>query len=195
MRTHCLLLVCSWSLAVLWGEPEGGSFTRTIKREFKNADEEALIKAGEAVIPDRAEVLKAMRKPDLDSKEAGEAKNLWWHATFDQVRVPYAITSDAIQYYSGLIDAFRKGDFSGSAKIKMLKANMNYVAKAEMQEEYEIEGKKFSAVYVVTLELSWSQYCGSTCAMGFQKKRVVVFDKTKKLLGVFLDGKTPFYVS
>jgi hypothetical protein len=189
MRTHCLLLVCSWSLAVVCGEPEGGSFTRTIKREFKNADEETLIKAAEAVIPPRAEVLKAMPERCRETKETREAKNLWWCKGGGGFRVPYAITSDAIQYYSDHIDRLRKGDFSGLGEGKWREATMNYLAKVEFRKEYEVEGKKFADVNVVMLELQWRALCGDECGIVLDAKRVVVFDKGKKILGVFLDGK------
>ena len=38
-------------------------------------------------------------------------------------------------------------------------------------------------------------YGGSLAALHFQKKRLVVFDKSGKILKVFLDGKTGFEVS
>ncbi len=174
----------------------GESFGIEIERTYKGVDEAHLIAVAEGIQPDRNEVLTAIGPPGMQA-EAGVEPDaaLWWFATFDGIRIPWAITADALDYYVMVIEAFEKGDFSSSKGITMLKAFLRYEASVESLEEYQLGGVKHENVQVVHMELSWSQYCGPECAMGFFKKRTVVFDDQGNVVAVLDDGLTQYVVS
>ena len=50
-------------------------------------------------------------------------------------------------------------------------------------------------VYVVSMELAWSQYCGNKCAMSFQATRNIALDEEGKVLAVENDTCAPGIVS
>jgi hypothetical protein len=172
-----------------------GSHTVVIRRIYDGSDQAKLILAAESAVPKREDVIRAMRDSGKEALEAAPCEHPWWSATFDKVFVPYAITAEAVSYYTDLSEAFRKGDFSGANGIKMQKSDLVYVAIVTQQRCFEYEDKEFENVSVVTMDLWWNQYCGSECAMDFRKKRVVVFDQDGNVLHIFHDGKTLYAVS
>jgi hypothetical protein len=120
---------------------------------------------------------------------------------FDAVYIPFAITNDAVNYYSSLIDNFN----SNKKDVFFIMADFNYSAKISFKEKYSspsfnshnemVVSEDFSSVYVVELTLNWEQYCGSLCAMWIDKKRIVVFNQFGELIKVFLDGEISVPVS
>lgn len=117
----------------------------------------------------------------------------WWVRTFDGIRIPQAITRDAVVYYLDLSRAFQSGDFSGS--IQQISSRFTYRADLTWQESYSLDGRSYRNVLVATMDLSWSNYCGSLCALSFSKRRVVVMDPRGTILRVSGDGPVSFWVS
>jgi hypothetical protein len=77
----------------------------------------------------------------------------------------------------------------------MTQASLKYEASVESAERFEFGDRMYENVRVVRLSLGWYQFCGSECAMGFQKERVVVFGADGAVQAVLLDGETPYIVS
>ncbi|MBW2261215.1 MAG: hypothetical protein JRG91_04510 [Deltaproteobacteria bacterium] len=174
---------------------DDGDFVIEIARSFEGDDEACLILDAEAAWPERQDVL-ALIGDEKHQEWAGVTDEpLWWFRTFDDVRIPYAITEAALPYYAGVIDAFIAGDFSPAHGIVMKKSTLKYSASVEHHESFTHEGRTFQDVDVVHLSLSWFQYCGGECAMGFHKERIVVFGPDGGVLAVFGDGETPYIVS
>lgn len=171
-----------------------GEYKITIVREYGNPQEAKLIQLAESTYPGRDDVLAAAQSAWV-RKAVLPAEQLWWYDSFDDVRIPYAVTGDALRYYRDLTLAFRGGDFSGSNNIPMLNSNLDYKATVKHHESYTAGGKAFQDVTLVSLTLTWGQYCGSECAMYFKKEREVVFDRSGKILAVLFDGKTGVLVS
>lgn len=172
------------------------SYTKSVERIFTNDFEENLIYKAEKHYPPRDSVLKVAKS----FMEIPESK-YWYYNSFDGINIPYTITEDAVNYYSGLIDEFNK-----NKKINMfLTADFQYVAEVTFEKNFtspafnsigeNIEFQEFSSVYVVALQLKWEDYCGNLCAMWINKKRIVVFNETGELLAVFLDGEEAVAVS
>ncbi len=199
------ILLIILSLTVVWlvvscekednPEPDG-IYTKTIQRNFSDEYEKSLIEKAEAWYPSREEVLAAagmnMEIPDAF---------FWFYQEFDGVYIPFAITADAVKYYSDLID-----QFSGNNNDNFFtEAELNYIATVEFHEKYlspevnslgeQMNPQDYESVYVVKMELSWYQYCGSLCAMWIEKERIVVFGEAGELLDVFMDGPIPVPVS
>ena len=162
-----------------------------IFRKFKNSREEELMRIAEATYPPHQSVVESDRSSEADKK----APNLWWHGDFDGVRLPYAITTSAVIYYRQKIREFRAGDFKGSNNIEMLSAHMKYVSSIEYRTTYQADKRELRDVYLVKMQLDWSQFCGGTCAMAFNRQRTVVLSKAGAVFWVDGDGAQSVIVS
>ena len=171
-------------------------YTKSIERNFSNEFEKNLIEKAEAYYPPRDSVVQAANS----QMEIPDSLH-WYYSGFDGVFIPYAITHDAIEYYSSLIDEFNQ-DKSGNF---FLVAELDYSASVSFHDNYQspsensrgetVVPQEFESVYVVELILEWHQYCGPVCAMWINKDRIAVFDESGQLLEVFLDGPIPVPVS
>lgn len=180
--------------------PDSGSersYTQSIVREAGNDFEATLITRAEALYPPRDSVLAAAWDP-AQVPETG----YWFYGLFDGTLIPYAVTGDAVTYYRELVEAL---DRSTSPPF-LLSADLTYRAAVSFHETYTFEEldpatqepfslEVFAQVYVVEMELDWSQYCGPVCGMWIEHSRVVVFDASGELLAVFGDGPRPTAVS
>ena len=174
-------------------------FTKTIERIFANDFEKNLIFNAESIHPICDSVI-ACAPSHLH--EYIRENNCWFFEAFDGVLIPYAITSDGIEYYDSLIDTMTAGN-----KFKfIINATFEYHAEIEFKETYTFEGNSlfnneplptvsYERVYVVSMTLKWDQYCGPLCALWISHQRVVVFDEFGNPLNVFYDGPIPIVVS
>jgi hypothetical protein len=174
---------------------EHGGFRLEIRREYEGDGQAELIRRAESEQPPRKAVL-ALIGDKASQKRVGVGEEpLWWFQTFDGIRIPYAITQEALLYYVQVMEAFREGDFVPSKGVAMKKAILEYSASVSHHDAFEHSGRILEKVDVVHMSLSWSQYCGGECAMAFHKERIVVFGKGGQVQAVFLDGETPYIVS
>lgn len=175
---------------------EERGYVMEIRRTFQGDEEALLIQRAEAAVPPREDVLVLIGDAKKQERAGvNDEEPLWWFVTFDGVRIPYAITADALVFYHTTFEAFRGGDFSISHDIVMKKVTFIYEASVSREDRFEHEEEVFEDVHVVRMSLKWSQYCGGECAMGFYKERIVVFDAGGEILAVLLDGETPYVVS
>lgn len=172
-----------------------GSFQIDVHRAFRSAEEGRLLKIAEATYPPRDSVLAAIPRAHFKLGAAPDETYLWWSSSFDGVRIPYAITADAVQYYLDLTESFRRGDFSQSHGIRMDSSRFRYTATIEKRPEFQREGRSFRDVYVAELKLQWSDDCGSLCDLWIDKDRIVVLNPAGVVLAVFRDGNAPIVVS
>jgi len=156
----------------------------TIRREARDDAERRLIATAEAALPPAADVRKA----------AGEAKlpdtdKLWWYKEELGLRIPYAITSDAVAYYTDLVKTYAKQTFNRYVEPS---SRIEYQASVKSHAEFTHDGKSFRDVRVVTLKLSFTQnFCATgTEGMSFTKERVVVLDAKGTVVHITGDGPT-----
>ncbi len=123
----------------------------------------------------------------IAAAEAGP--KVWWSQEQLGVRVPTAITADAVTYYSDLVGNYGKQVLKSSAEPF---SQLDYHAGIQLHKEFKLGEKTFANVHVVTLKLTFDQYFAATPADGmhFQKERVVVLDATGKVLSILGDGPT-----
>ncbi|MCK4752718.1 MAG: hypothetical protein KAS75_04665 [Planctomycetes bacterium] len=163
-----------------------------IIRTIRSENDSRMITIAENTYPPRTKVLEAIKEAHFKPKQISEKDKLWWYSEFDRVKIPYAITIEAIDYYVGLVESYRvrrwKSDIEPSSKFI-------YSAEVEFRENYEKEGKTFQKVYVVDMKLSMRATFASLAGIGFGKERTVIIDRDGKVLAVFGDGKTPVRVS
>lgn len=158
--------------------------TITIDRAAKDPKESALIAAAEAAVPDAAALKKA-----IGDGPAPEDASQWWCGETLGIRIPFALTGDAVRYYSALVEGYRKQELERYSEPS---SSVGYHATVERHAEFELDGKAYKDVQVVTLKLAFSQHFAATVTEGmdFQKQRTAVFDASGKLLALSGDGAT-----
>lgn len=189
-----LLISCNTDTNFVTGlEKQKFGFKKSIKRISSNFDEYLLILKAELYNPSRDSILKLPNR----LKDIPE-KNCWYFDSFDNILIPYAITADAIIYYSNLMDTLiaSKGIYH---RIPNQQVSYEYKADVKFYDSYTfISDSRFTVkplptvsfenVYVVDMYLHWENHCGSACALYINHKRIVVFDKDRNLLRIFYDG-------
>ena len=166
-----------------------------IARTYTTEFEAQLLQQAETTYPDRDDVLAAKHRFLQDEHVYQNADKLWWHDAFNGVKIPYAITSDAIHYYYTLTQEFRNHDFSGSRGLQMQQSLFTYAASITFEPTFTINSVRFQHVYVVSLSLKWGQYCGPLCFMAFEKTRIVIFDMHGTIQQIYGDGSTNLRIS
>jgi len=156
----------------------------TIRREAKDDTERRLIATAEAAPPPADDVRKAAGEATLPDTE-----KLWWYKEELGLRIPYAITGDAVAYYTNLVKTYAKQTFN---RYVAPSSAVEYQAGVKAHAEFTHDGKSFRDVRVVTLKLTFTQnFCATgTEGMSFTKERVVILDATGKVLHIAGDGPT-----
>ncbi len=164
--------------------PNAAKHVVTIVRTAKDATGERMISAAEAATPPKADVLAAAK---LDPAPADP--KLWWSSETLGIKIPFAITAEAIAYYASLVDGYGKQTVTRFIEPS---SELNYQAIVTKEATVELDGKKFSDVYLVTMKLNFSENfaASDTTGMMFTKERKVVLDKDGKVLHISGDGET-----
>ena len=165
--------------------PDAGSHVVEIRRVAANAVQEKMIAAAEAAIPDQ----EALRKAVGDGKPLAKDEVQWWHEEKLGIRIPFAITGDAVAYYQSLVEGYGKRAFK---RYMQPSSKLEYHASAAFHADFEHGGRKFKDVHVVTLNLRFSQSFAATTteAIEFEKWRIVILDTNGDVLTVDGDGPT-----
>jgi hypothetical protein len=163
-----------------------------IVRRFADEKEERLLQIAEATYPAESQV-KERSRAKTEAQIGNE--RLWWCSSFDGVRIPFAITKGAVAYYLGVSTEFGKNKPRHHFWTNMMSSRLTYSASLVREETYRAGTSEFTKVYVVSMELTWSQYCGPRCAMRFQASRKVVVSEEGKVLAVENDTCAPTIVS
>lgn len=169
------------------------SYEQSIERISSNDFEKNLIEIAENTYPPKMDVMAAAIFSNIEIPDSA----YWYYNSFDGVLIPYAITVDAINYYSELIEALNTGEL----QTIFITASFDYKAEVEFKEEYALannekdESDNYADVFVVEMNLKWENYCGSLCALWINKKRTVVFSEEGELLKIYFDGAKPVVVS
>ncbi len=173
-------------------------YKKSIERIYKNDFEEQLIRKAESLYPDRDSVLAVV---DSIYHQYIPDSNYWHYSSFDGVLIPYTITSEAINYYTALIDTMK----IIPSEI-FITAEFYYRSEIKYHELYEFQGvdqfteeplgpETYTKIYVVKMELKWEHYCGPMCGLWINRKREIIFDKDGNLIKIYYDGQIPVVVS
>jgi len=169
------------------------SYTKSVARISANDFEKNLIEIAENTYPPKMDVMAAAVFSNMEIPDSA----YWYYNSFDGVLIPYAITIDAVNYYSELIDDLD----AGVLNTIFITAAFDYKAEVKFNESYTIikneneATENYEDVYVVEMILKWENYCGSLCALWINKKRTVIFNKEGELIKVYFDGPEPVMVS
>lgn len=171
------------------------AFVAKVHREFRDPVEERLLRIAEETYPPTKAVL-LVTDERADRTALSQVKRLWWYGDFDGVRLPYAVTMDAVRYYLGLAQAMGRGETAETRGIPMIQCNFSYSARISPgPTKFDRGGRGFDGVYVADLKLEWSNYCGNLCACWFQLDRTVVLRPDGTVLCVFGDRRPRVLVS
>ncbi|MCB1025894.1 MAG: hypothetical protein KDB79_15975 [Acidobacteria bacterium] len=166
----------------------------SIKRDFTGPKQERMLNIAEVVYP-KAKTIETACNPHFRSERNLDSKFRWSCGAFDGTFTPFTITKGAVAYYLDLLSQFRRNDFQNSRGIVMSSASLSYHSSIRFVKAYRVAQKKLKNVYVISMKLSWSQYCGRLCAMGFNKERTVVLNNKGRVLEVEGDGGASMWVS
>ena len=165
-------------------EPDPARHRIAIRREADNDKQAKLIAAAEAAPP----TADALRKAIGDGP-APKDPSQWWYREELGIRIPFAVTVGAVDYYSDLVKKYRKETFE---RFTQPSSRLDYHATVAHHPNFEHDGKTFKNVHVVTLTLNFSENFAATATEGiqFEKQRTVVLDGNGKVVAIFGDGPT-----
>jgi hypothetical protein len=169
-----------------------------VSREAADKQEFAMIAVAEAAQPSKDTLRQAAEARDRDDPlglaQPKEAKppvgdKVWWYKEQLGIRIPCAITADAVAYYSDLVGKYGKQVLKRYTEPS---SRLDYHAGVKFHKELKLGDKTFNDVHVVTLKLTFDQNFVATTTEGmhFQKERTVVLDGKGKLLHISGDGPT-----
>jgi hypothetical protein len=170
----------------------------TIRREAADDKQSTMIAAAEAAQPSKEALRRAVDALDRNDPP-GQAQpeevplpagdHVWWYKEQLGIRIPFAITADAVAYYSELVGKYGKLALNRHLQPS---SSLDYRAGVKFHKEFKLDEKTFNDVHVVTLKLIFSQNFVATQTEGMQfgKERVVVLDAKGKVLHISGDGPT-----
>ena len=166
-----------------------GNYPIKIKRSFKDATEEAMLRKAEAVYGPQSRYLESMRQSPVQWAEnlPAEITPLWGATGNDNVMDCEVITASAVRYYYDLSISSREHRQFRNV-FPMIGTGLKYDASIKHYDDWEHLTRKFHDVYVADLNLEWSSVCGGLCGMGFTRNKLVVLDKRGEVLELFLDA-------
>lgn len=170
----------------------------TVSRKAADEKQAAMIAAAEAAQPSKEALRLAAEARDRNDPTglaqpqeallpAGD--KVWWDKEIYGIRIPCAITADAVTYYSDLVKKYGKQELKRYIEPS---SSLDYLATVAFHKEFTHDGQTFKEVHVVTMKLTFSQNFVATMTEGmhFQKDRVVILDAKGKVLLITGDGPT-----
>lgn len=163
-----------------------------LRRDATDKQKAAMIAAAEAAQPSEKTLRQAAEARDPNQTKEAKAPvgdKIWWYQEQLGIRIPCAITADAVTYYSDLVGKYGKQVLKRHAEPN---SRLDYRASVEFHQAYKLADQTFNNVHVATLKLTFAQNFAATGTEGmhFQKERVVVLDAKGKVLHISGDGPT-----
>ncbi len=169
-----------------------------IHREAADAKQTAMIAIAEAAQPSQESLRNATeaaeRNAPLGLNQSKKAplhagEKVWWYKEQLGIRIPSAITADAVAYYSDLVEKYGKQPLK---RYTQPSSHLDYHASVKFHQEFKLGDKTFTGVNVVSLKLTFAQnfVATQTEGMQFQKERTVILDAAGKVIHISGDGPT-----
>ncbi|MFC1582760.1 hypothetical protein ACFL4W_04405 [Planctomycetota bacterium] len=167
-------------------ELEHARYKTVIQRNCRNGFEAHLIKTAENEVPDRARVEAAMDR-DIRRALKEDEKRVWWYGTNQHIRLPYAITREAIGYFAAQVAAGRKGKINLEFPKEEHASSFVYHADVAYREDFKWSGVTFEKAWVVEMRLRYDERIQEE-RLRLARFRTVVFDTEGQVLMVTGDG-------
>ncbi|MFM1770447.1 MAG: hypothetical protein RJA22_2976 [Verrucomicrobiota bacterium] len=158
--------------------------TLVLERTATNAAQAALLRAAEAVLP-TADILRQA----AGATPVPAGTNVWWYKEELGVRIPCAITGEAVAYYTNLVAAYGR---QACKRYSEPFSRVEYHARVAFHPVFRHQEKTFRDVHAVTLQLKFMQTFAATQTEGmhFEKERVVLLNAAGQVVQVIGDGPT-----
>lgn len=187
-----MALVIGAFLALLSLAPGGclserGPFTVTIERDAASDFETQLISTAESACPldlSHADLC----VPAFDPIEDGCR---WWCEDFEGVLTPYALNAEAIAYYQGRTQNNEMQSSVDPRNATYRSTVFTYTADVALSASFG----QFLDVYVVTLNMRYSEICGPLCGHFIWAHRTVVLNRAGEILAIEGDGSAATAIS
>ena len=161
-----------------------------IETYARNEAEKHLIATAEAAAVPHDDLAKAFAAEQSNKdKPAPEDKNAWWYMEKMGVKIPYALTGAAIEYYKGLVTQWGETKMTRYVEPN---SKLFYMASVRHEDTFKLGDKTFANVNVVNLKLEFNANFTTEGTMGLQftKSRQVVIDSAGKVVATSGDGPT-----
>lgn len=176
-------------------EPPEPRYEERIQRIARDSLDAFLIAVAESHYPSRDSVEAVIgRKAREGFERPPMDEPVWWYTTFDRIRIPFAITGAAVEYYREVLRANREGRDFPEGGVHNVVVDLSYRAEVEHHPVFRKEGLEFTDVYVVSMDFSWSNVCGILCALSIWRRQQTVLTDTGRVLYVF-GWRTGYIVS
>ncbi len=121
--------------------------------------------------------------------EDKKKEKVWWQGEQLGLKLPFAITKDAVDYYKARVASFGKKEWERYIEPS---SKLNYEAAVSWNETFKTGDKTYEKVFVVLLKLHFSANftLGTTESLMFEKERKVILDRNGKVLAIEGDGPT-----
>ena len=108
------------------------------------------------------------------------------------LKTPYALTADALKYYTEQIEGYQKKAWK--ERVHEPSSKLDYTATVTHHETFALDGKNYKNVHVVTMKMTFQTSLTVEAFGGtdFSKKRTVVLDAAGKVLAVSGDKAEEF---
>lgn len=120
---------------------------------------------------------------------AAAATNTWWYGEQNRIKMPFALTGDAVDYYEALVKSYQKKAWKTYCEPS---SKLVYEATVKHHDSFTQDGETLTDVYVVTLKLAFSADFTEDATIGVHvdKERTVVLDAKGVVKAVKGDEKT-----
>ena len=166
-----------------------GDFTLAIHRHFEDALGARLLRVAEATYPPRDRLISVAIERAFEMGSDSARIPLWWCDGLGPARVPYAITTGAIDHYARMTERFREHNFREAFARQLYWTDFVYKASIAPRDHWQVEGESIPDVYVAEMNLSWSYDDGTFVPVSIAH-RIVVLTRDGNVLFVEGDGET-----
>lgn len=194
--TPIIYSLTSRHVQITYHPPTGGGCSIEVTRAFRTPEEERLIGIAEVTYPLRD----AIAPPDVAMLRPIPArKHLWWLGPDEGLRVPYAVTMDALLYYIDRVQRYGRGTPPDKEPGAMPVSHLNYSASVTHQSSFARDKATYLDVHVVELRLEWAAGSvgnnGMSSAAGFTLDRTVLINRNGQVVAVFGDRAASLLVT
>jgi len=153
-----------------------------MKRTAADETEKKMIALAESACPAKKDVEAAGKLPGGQS-----ADQPWSNKEVNGLKIPYAITAAAIEYYTNFVQTAGAKEFKRYIEPS---SKLTYQASVQTKQDFKLDGKSVPRVYVVKMKLEFDESFVNTTteAVHFDCEREVVLDGDGKVLKITGDG-------
>ncbi|MDH5559334.1 MAG: hypothetical protein OEY59_00600 [Deltaproteobacteria bacterium] len=210
--THGIKLPTGWFIShynaqvdLLSANEKGKNYSIKFDRITNNKEESYFLSLAEAIFPMKNKILAEIRGSSVPKQKLDNwyFERLWWFDIYQGGFIPYAITGDAVNFYTQRYINFKKNLKETPSDLLWKKGNkdkVEFTYEAQViipQKRTDANLREVSESYPirVIMSLKWYEFCGQPCGWGFEKKREILFSSKTEVIEIKGDGIFKKWVS